>query len=72
MLKVFKELGINPGEYCVNFCEKEDSNRIQLMEKKATPACKQRWQQLRAKQKGYGDADEEREGVTYGPGMFEW
>ena len=35
MLKVFKE-------HCVNFCEKKDSNRIQLMEKKATPACKQR------------------------------
>ena len=63
MLKVFKE-------HCVNFCEKKDSNRIQLMEKKVTPACKQRWQQLRTKQKGYGDADEEREGVTYGPGMF--
>ena len=28
MLEVFKELGINPGEYCVNFCEKKDSNRI--------------------------------------------
>ena len=47
MLKVFKELGINPGEYCVNFCEKEDSNRIQLMERKATPACKQRRKELR-------------------------
>ena len=46
MLKVFKELGINPGEYCITFCEKEDSNRIQLMEKKATPACKQRRKQL--------------------------
>ena len=40
MLKVFKELGIKTGEYCVNFCEKKDSNRIQLMERKATPACK--------------------------------
>ena len=41
MLNVFKELGINPGEYCLNFSEKKDSNMIQLMERKATPACKQ-------------------------------
>ena len=47
-----------------------EGNRIQLMERKATPACKQRWKQLRAKRKGYADADEERESVTYGPGMF--
>ena len=70
MLKVFKELGINPGKYCVKFCQQKYSNRIQLMERKATPACKQRRKQLRAKRKGYADADEEREGVTYGPGMF--
>ena len=69
MLKVFKELGINPREYCINFCEKENSNGIQLMERKATPACKQWRQQLRAKPKGYADTDEERKGVTYGAGM---
>ena len=40
------------------------------MERKATPACKQRRKQLRPKRKGYADADEEREGVTYEPGMF--
>ena len=69
MLKVFKELGIAPGEYWVNFCEKKDSNRIQVMERKVTPACKQHWKQLRAKRKGYADADKEWEGVKYGPGM---
>ena len=69
MLKVFKELGINPGEDCVNFSEKKDSNRIEQTERKATPACKQRRKQLRAKQKGYADAGEEGEGVTYGPRM---
>ena len=59
MLKVFKELGINLGEYCVNICEEKDSNRIQLMERKATPACKQQQKQLPANQEGYADADEE-------------
>ena len=41
MLKVFQELGINPGKHCLNFCEKKDKNRIQLMERKATPESKQ-------------------------------
>ena len=47
LLKIFKELCIKSGEYCVNFCEKKDSNRIHLMERKSTPACKQRRKQLR-------------------------
>ena len=71
MLKVFQELGIKPGKHCLNFCEKKDKNRIQLMERKATPKSKQRRKQLRAQRKGFADADEEREGVTYGPGMFQ-
>ena len=70
MLNFFQELGINPGEYCVNFCEKKGSSRIQLMERKATPSCKQRRKQLRDKRTGYAYAEKEREGVTYGPGMF--
>ena len=70
MLKVLKKLGVTPGEYCVNSCEKKDSNRIRLMERKATPASKQQRKQLRAKRKGYADTNEEQEGVTYGPGMF--
>ena len=40
------------------------------MERKATPACQQRWKQLWSKRKSCADADEEREGVTYRPGMF--
>ena len=47
-----------------------DSNRIQLVERKATPACQQRRKQLWSKRKSCADADEEREGVTYRPGMF--
>ena len=43
---------------------------MQIMERKATPVCKQLQKQLRAKWKGYADVDEEQEGVTYGPGMF--
>ena len=70
MLKVFQELGINPGKHCLNFCEKKDKNRIQLTERKAKPETKQRRKQLRAQRKGFADTDEEREGVTYGSGMF--
>ena len=70
MLKVFQELGINPGKHYLNFCEKKDKNQIQLMERKATPESKQRRKQLQAQRKDFADADEEREGVTYGPGMF--
>ena len=40
------------------------------MERKATPEIKQRRKQLRTQRKGFADADEEREGVTFGPGMF--
>ena len=40
------------------------------MERKAILACKHQQKQLRAKRKLYPDADEERQGVTYRPGMF--
>ena len=50
--------------------KKKDKNQIQLMERKATPDSKQQQKQLQAQRKGFADADEEREGVTYGPGMF--
>ena len=62
MLKVFKELGINPGEYCIDFCEK-NNYRIQQTERNAILASKQRRKQLRAKRKDFADADKEREGV---------
>ena len=33
---------------------------------------KQRRKQIGAKRKGFSDQDEEREGIAYGPGSFEW
>ena len=36
-----------------------------LRKKKATFACKRRRKQMRAKRKGFADADEKQEGVTY-------
>ena len=50
--------------------KKKDKTRIQLMERKATPRSKQQPKKLRAQRKGFPDADEGRESVTYGPGMF--
>ena len=53
MPKCFKELGISPGENCVNFCEKKYRDKIQVMDRTATHACKQWRKQLRAMRKCY-------------------
>ena len=64
MFKVFQELGITPGESCVNFWEKKIIE-FNLREKKATLACKRRRKKMRTKRKGFADADEKQEDVTY-------
>ncbi|MBY0580841.1 MAG: hypothetical protein K2P53_04080 [Rickettsiales bacterium] len=70
ILNVYLELGINPGENCIKFCNQRDNQKIKNIAKKSTDKVKHRRKQIRAKRKGYIDQDEEREGIAYGPGNF--
>ena len=70
ILKVMKNLSINPGENCLRYCNERDNTRIKEMEKKSTPEIRHRRKQLRAQRKGFADIAEQNEGVVYGAGLF--
>ena len=68
--KVLTKLGMIPGSKCITYCHQKDLKRIYQMNRKETVSKKDRRKQLRAKRKGFGDRDEEKEGRTYGAGEF--
>ena len=70
MLKVFESLNIEPGVHTNDFCKGNDLSRLYVIERKCTPVTKNRRKQLRAQRKGFIDKAEEKEGVTYGAGLF--
>ena len=48
------------GDFCIDFCNIRDSNRITEMERKSTDATKLSRKRLRAVRKGFEDKDKER------------
>ena len=69
-LLVFDYLNIPYGRFTEQFCGKKDQDRVIVMERKSTDKNKNRRKRLRGIRKGYNDANEEKEGVVYGAGMF--
>lgn len=63
-------LNIDAGVHTYNFCKGNDLGRLDIIERKCTPVTKNRRKQLRAQRKGFIDKTEEKEGVTYGAGLF--
>ena len=49
VLKVLKNLRVEPGRNCIAYCKQNDNNRIRNMESKSTADVKQRRKQLRAR-----------------------
>lgn len=66
-IKVLKQLGATPGPLCVSTLTSIDSKRIRKSDYKLTDEAKQHRKDKRNKEKGYSDADQEKD---YNPGMF--
>ena len=69
MLQVFNNCGIAPGHFTIQGYAKFDQARIKLMNRKATPKCKQDRKRKRAQRKGWHDKESTEE-KSYGPGAF--
>ena len=70
ILNVMRNLKIEPGDYAEQFCVKNDQKRIYAMDYKSLESSKQKRKHLRAQRKGFTDMTEQKEGVTYGAGLF--
>ena len=57
------KLGLTSSSYFDLFCLKKDSSRITVMDRKSSDATKK-------SRKKVSDKDVEKEGVTYGAGLF--
>ena len=67
---MFKKLNVPYGIYTFKFCKGRDNDCIVVMKKKSSDKVKSRRNQLHAKKKGFIDANEEKEGIVYGTGLF--
>ena len=72
VLKVMKEYGLDEGDCYRKFCISRDLNRIKKMDLKCSESALKSRKNHRALPKGFDDAEKEKEGVTYGPGMYEF
>ena len=63
-----KELKV--GHYSETYYNYKDFSRVKSMENKITVETKSRQKRLRAIRKGFADANEVRDGLTYGCGEF--
>ena len=70
LVDVFKNVNKDPGTQTIAFCNGEDINRVFRMERKETKEVKNQRKRKRAERKGYTDANEQKEGLTYGSGLF--
>ena len=70
LIDVMKELKVEPGDYSETYHNYKDCCRVKSMENKITVETKSRPKRLRAIRKGFADANEAREGLTYGCGEF--
>ena len=70
LIDVMKELKAEPGHYSETYYNRKDFSRVKSMENKITVEIKSRRKCLRAIRKGFADANEAREGLTYGCGEF--
>ena len=68
-LQVFNNCGIAPGHFTIQGYAKFDQARIKLMNRKATPKCKQDRKRKRAQWKGWQDKESTEE-KSYGRGAF--
>ena len=69
LIDVMKELKVEPGHYSETYNYK-DFSHVKSMENKITVETKSRRKRLRAIRKCFADANEAREGLTYGCGEF--
>ena len=69
-VNIFHQLGLEPGEFCLQEFKMADNLRIQKGNVKATEESKKRRKILRAQRKRKGDKAQENEGVTYAAGAF--
>lgn len=69
-VNVLLELGLEPGEFCLEAFRIADNLRIQKGNVKASETSKKRRKILRAQRKRKGDKTQENEGVTYAAGAF--
>jgi hypothetical protein len=70
ILDVLRGCGVQPGKFAKAYCEQEDNERMRIMDYKAKESTKFSRKKLRNKRKGYQDANAEKEGDVYGPGLF--
>ena len=68
-LQVFSNCGIAPGHFTIQGYAKFDQARIKLMNRKATPKCKQDRKRKRAQREGWQDKESTEE-KSYGRGAF--
>ena len=69
-VNILHQLGLEPGEFCLEEFKMADNLRIQKGNVKATEESKKRRKILRAQRKRKGDKAQENEGVTYAAGAF--
>lgn len=67
---ILEHLGILPGKNCKKSCKKLDQDRIRHSVRKSTEQAKKRRRKIRHQKKGFGEAQEEREGPMYEAGAF--
>ena len=70
LIDVIKELTVEPGHYSETQYNYKDFSSDKSMENKITVKTKSRQKRFRAIRKGFADANEAREGLTYVPGEF--
>lgn len=70
ILTLFDLLGIIYGKFTEQYCFQKDTDRIMLMNRKEAVANKKRRKHLRSVKKGFNDKVSEKEGTTYGAGLF--
>ena len=70
MIDVMKELKIEPKHYSETYYNYKDFSHVKSMENKITVETKSKQKRLRDIRKGFADADEAQEGLTYGCGEF--
>ena len=71
LIDVLKELKIVLGYFSELFCHNKDISRVSIIKTKSTQETKIRRKRLRAIRKGFRDANEVQEGLTYGCGKFQ-
>ena len=69
-IKIMKQLGIDPGHFCLSICQKLDANRITKSHLRSTAKAKQRRKTLRAIKNGFQDRKQIEEGTSYAKGEF--